>query len=243
MRRGRNNLKKIIGIVPKSEKFDPEQTNYKDVYYLGNNYVKRIEEAGFLPVCIAPVDGWISEDALNLCDGFIAQGGQRMRPYHFQVIHHAVANRKRYLGICLGMQLIHRYFAMRKYVLDRNLSGDICENIIDILAKQGVVAGHLERVEGHRMDPAPRGMEDAAKHNVDIVPGTMLHRLMGKSTIRGASYHNWRVKDPIDELKVNAWASDGSGTIEGIEYADNILGVQFHPEVDDLLPELFQFLK
>ena len=31
-------------------------------------------------------------------------------------------------------------------------------------------------------------------------------------------------------------------TVEGSEYGDHILGVQGHPEVDDLLPELFQFL-
>ena len=58
----------------------------------------------------------------------------------------------------------------------------------------------------------------------------------------GATFHSWRVVDPIDELKVNAWATDGSGTIEGIEFGENILGVQFHPEVDDKLPELFRFL-
>ena len=235
-------MKKVIGIVPKSRKFLPEETNYNDLYFLGNNYVKRIEEAGMIPVCIAPVDGRINEDALRLCDGFLAQGGQCMLPYHFQVIHHAFTDGKRYLGICMGMQLIHRYFAMRNYVQQQGISGDICESIIDILGKHGVRAGYLKQVEGHRYETMPRGMEDAAKHDVDVVPGTVLHRLMGRDSIRAASYHNWRVVEPVNGLTVNAWASDGSGTIEGIENGDNILGVQFHPEVDDKLPELFRFL-
>ena len=32
------------------------------------------------------------------------------------------------------------------------------------------------------------------------------------------------------------------GTIEALEYKDNIIGVQFHPEVDNKLDELFNFL-
>ena len=43
-------------------------------------------------------------------------------------------------------------------------------------------------------------------------------------------------------LKINAWSAKDDGVVEGTEYGDNILGVQGHPEVDDLLPELFQFL-
>lgn len=235
-------VKKIIGVVPKSEKFLLNETNFNDVYYLGNNYVKRVAEAGAIPICIAPVDGRISEEALEMCDGFVVQGGKNMHPYHFRVIHHAVTTGKKCLGICLGMQLIHRYFALRNYVLAQNISGDICENIIDIYRNQGPVAGRLERVEGHRAEIMPRGKEDGAKHAVDIVPGTVLHRLTGRNTIRAATYHNWRVVDPVDGLTVNAWAADGSGTIEGIENGDNILGVQFHPEVDALLPELFAYL-
>jgi GMP synthase-like glutamine amidotransferase len=30
--------------------------------------------------------------------------------------------------------------------------------------------------------------------------------------------------------------------VEGTEYGENILGVQGHPEIDALLPELFTFL-
>ena len=43
-------------------------------------------------------------------------------------------------------------------------------------------------------------------------------------------------------MTVNAWALDGTGTIEGLDNGKNILGVQFHPEVDDQLPEIFKFL-
>ena len=235
-------MKKVIGIVPKAYGFQQNITNFDDVYYLGNNYIKRVEEAGMIPICLAPNDGWLAEDALELCDGFVVQGGKCMQPYHFQVVHHAFTQQKKFLGICLGMQLLHRYLCMRRYVLDHKIPGDLCKNIIAILESKGAVAGKLESVAGHCSTKMPRGEEDSAKHDVDIVPGTLLHQLMGADTMRGASYHNWRVFDLCEDETVNAVSTDGTGTIEGIECGHNLLGVQFHPEVDHKLPELFRFL-
>ena len=49
---------KIVGIVPKSVVLSTNESCMKDFYYLGNNYVKRVAEAGGTPVCLAPVDNW-----------------------------------------------------------------------------------------------------------------------------------------------------------------------------------------
>jgi len=43
-------------------------------------------------------------------------------------------------------------------------------------------------------------------------------------------------------VTINAWSAKGDGVVEGCEYGDNLFGVQFHPEVDGLLPEIFAFL-
>jgi len=43
-------------------------------------------------------------------------------------------------------------------------------------------------------------------------------------------------------LPINAWSAKGDCVVEGVEYGENILGVQGHPEVDDLMPEFFNFL-
>ena len=234
--------KKVIGIVPKGILFDPEKSNHDDRYHLLNNYVKRVQEAGCIPVCLAPVDGRLTPEQLEMCDGFVAQGGTQMWPYHFQVIDHAYNTGKKYLGICLGMQLIHRYYAMRKIVTEMGLEGPMDENIIDLFYNKEVGHNLLHRIEGHRRTGQTREDTDIVKHDVDVVPGTVLHRLLGREKARAASFHNYRVEDPVDELTVNAWACDGSGTIEGVENGSNILGVQFHPEIDDLLPEIFKFL-
>lgn len=233
-------MKKLIGIVPRGVLFDMEASNMSDKYELGNNYIKRVTEAGCIPIGLAPVDGWISEDVLEAVDGFIVQGGSTMWPYHFQIIHHAVTHGKRYLGICMGMQLIHCYFSLRKMVEDRGWEGNLIEQMYELFHDQEKEYELIERVEGHYSKIATRGKEDEVKHGVIIVPDTMLHRLMNRDCMRGATYHKWRVHDLVECLTTNARAEDG--TVEGIEYGDNILGVQFHPEVDDLLPEIFDFL-
>lgn len=233
-------MKKTIGIVPRGELFDMEKSTMSDKYELGNNYIKRITEAGGIPMGVAPADGWISDEALEHFDGFIVQGGKTIWPYHFQIIHHAVTHGKRYLGVCLGMQLIHCYFSLRKMVEEQGQEGNLIAQIYELFDLQKKEFDLIERVEGHYAKAMTRGKEDEAKHNVKIVSNTILHRLVNRDILRGATFHNWRVFDTVDFLTVNAWAEDG--TIEGIEYDNNILGVQFHPEVDDFLPEIFAFL-
>lgn len=231
-------MKKRIGIVPKSMLFDMEQSNMSDVYHLSNNCCKRVLEAGGIPLCVTPVDNWIPEESLAMYDGYIVQGGAEYYPYHFQIVHDALIHHKPYLGLCLGEQLIYVYFALRQMVQEQG--GDTVKAICDLLEARGPPFSVLKPVPGHRSPRPARGDEDAAKHAVSVVPGTILHRLLGRSTVRAASFHDLHVPPTQSFVTVNAWSSDG--VVEGVEYADRMLGVQFHPEIDDTLPELFRFL-
>ena len=233
-------MKKIIGVVPKSVLFDPTKSNMSDVYHLGNNYCKRVLDAGALPMCVTPIDNWVPEESLAMFDGYIVQGGDDYYPYHFQIVHDAVIHHKPYLGICLGEQLIYAYFALRKMVEEQGYEGDIVKAICTLLESRGPSFSVLQPVQGHRSNPMTRGGEDAAKHDVSVVPGTILHRLMGRTSLRAASFHRLQVPPSQKLLTINAWSADG--VVEGVEYADHMLGVQFHPEVDGLLPEIFSFL-
>lgn len=233
-------MKNRIGVVPKSLLFDMTKSNMNDVYHLGNNYCKRVLEAGAIPLCVTPVDNWIPEETLAMYDGYIVQGGYDYYPYHFQIVHDAVIHHKPYLGICLGEQLIYAYFALRKMVVEQGYEGDLVKAICALLESRGPAFSVLEPVQGHLSASMPRGGEDAAKHDVSVVPGTVLHRLVGRTTIRAASFHRLQVPPSQEFLTINAWSADG--VVEGVEYADHMLGVQFHPEVDDLLPEIFSFL-
>ena len=235
-------MAKIIGVVPKADLFAPEKSCMDDFYMVGNNYCKRVLEAGGIPVCVTPVDNWIPEQALSMFDAYIVQGGPDYYPYHFQIVHDAVVNHKRYLGICLGEQLIYVYFALKKMVEEQGYEGDLVKAICDLREKNGPDFSVLKAIPDHRSAPTTRGNEDEAKHNVNVVPGTILHRLVGRDTIRAASYHNLNVPPEQELVTISAWSAKGDGVVEGVEYGDNLFGVQFHPEMDELLPEIFTFL-
>lgn len=236
-------MKRIIGVAPAAFVGKPDESCMQDYYKLGNNYVKRAYEAGCLPIGLAPVDKWISEEALDMCDAFLVQGGAEFYPYHFQIIHHAVTHKKRYLGICLGEQLIYVYFELKRRVEEKGYEGDIVKAICDYLAEQPEGFSVQKRVMGHRSEYPKRGCEDTAKHDVSIVPGTLLHKVVGKDKIRLCSFHNLNTPPGQTLVTINAWSALGDGVVEGTEYSDYILGVQGHPEADGLLPELFKFLR
>jgi len=233
---------KIIGVVPAAILGDQALSNMNDYYKVCNNYAKRVLEAGCVPIGMAPVDYWLTEEALDLCDGFIVQGGDEFYAYHFQVIHHAITHGKRYLGICLGQQLIYVYLELKRRVEERGYEGDLIKAICTYLEEQGPNFSVQEKIPGHRSESMPRGNEDVAKHDVNIVPGTLLHRVLGRDTMRIASFHDLDTPPTQKLVTINAWSAKGDGVVEGTEYGENILGVQGHPEVDELLPELFRFL-
>lgn len=235
-------MAKIIGVVPAAIMGDMTKSNMNDYYKMGNNYAKRVREAGCIPVGLVPVDYWLTDEALDLCDGFIVQGGEEFYAYHFQVIHHAITHGKRYLGICLGEQLIYVYLELKRRVEERGYEGDLIKAICAYLEEQGPDFSVQVKIPDHRSGAMPRGNEDVAKHDVNIVPGTLLHRVIGKDTMRLASFHYLHTPPSQKLVTINAWSAKGDNVVEGTEYGDNILGVQGHPEVDDLLPELFAFL-
>ena len=235
-------MKKIIGIVPSASLGDMTRSNMSDMYKILNNYTKRVAEAGGAPIGLAPVDYWLDEASLDACDAFVVQGGPEFYPYHFQVIHHAITHGKRYLGICLGAQLIYVYLKLREMVEAQGYEGDLVKAICDLRDEKGARFSVLQPVEGHYASAMTRGEEDAAKHDVTVVPGTLLHRVLGKDTLRAASFHHLHVPPTQNLVTINAWAADGSGVVEGVEYGEKFLGIQSHPEVDNLLPELFAFV-
>ena len=83
--------------------------------------------------------------------------------------------------------------------------------------------------------------EEEAANNYELHErscGRRLARLTGRETIFGASMHNYRITHPAEALTVAGRTDDG--TIEALEFGEQMLGVQFHPEADDQNDALFQ---
>ena len=228
--------KKIVGIVPCARLFENDDL-YQDQYSFVNNYSLAVARNGGTPIGLLSEDGRIFQDALELTDAILICGGRRIFPYHMQAVQHALERKKPLLGICLGMQAIHSYFLVEDEAKRRNFHGDLLE-LYEMMKKERHM--FVLPVEHHWDVHMTRGHEEDVKHTVTLCEGSRLSNLFGAKQIRGATMHNYAVNRPSDRLTVAALAEDG--VIEAIEYEDYVLGVQFHPEVDDTLDALFRFL-
>ena len=225
---------KVIGIVPSASLFQQEDL-YLDQYRFVNHYGKRIVENGGIPFGVLPVDGHAAESVLGLCDGLLICGGGRIYPYHFEIVGYAVQREIPLLGICLGMQTIGTWFRVKEEAEKRQYKGSLLSLYEQMKKEKFMFTLPVE----HHWDVQPRrdGL-DEAKHPVRIRRGTHLHRLLGADVVQGVTLHHYRLNETAGALTVSARTDDG--TIEGIEYGSQVVGVQFHPEADRSLEQLFQ---
>ena len=145
------------------------------------------------------------------------------------------AEKKPLLGICLGMQMMNTYFLVAEEAERRGWDGPLLA-LFEQMKKERYM--FTEPVDGHWDGHITRDNVDRFKHPIHVTPGSRLERLTGKQTILGASIHNYRITHPARSLTVAGRTDDG--TIEALEYGEQMLGVQFHPEADDQNDELFR---
>lgn len=230
---------KVVGIVPYAPDFGKNESRYEDKYHFTDTYEVRAYEAGLLPIGVLPVEGRIRTDILDLCDCFIIQGGSNISPYHLEVIEHALRTGKKVLGICLGCQAIQCYFATKAEIERKGLTGSVAD-LYDRIRKEAENP-FLVAVSGHRpTEVLPRDNAESLKHPVHLTEGSNIARILGKTEIRGCTFHFYAIGEPAPGLTVTGRAPDG--VIEAIEYGDKVIGTQFHPDVDQELHELFDWL-
>ena len=145
------------------------------------------------------------------------------------------AAKKPLLGICLGMQMMNTYFLVAEEAERRGWDGPLLA-LFEQMKKERYM--FTEPVDGHWDGHITRDNVDRFKHPIHVTPGSRLERLTGKQTLLGASMHNYRITHPARSLTVAGRTDDG--TIEALEYGEQMLGVQFHPEADDQNDELFR---
>ncbi len=194
-------------------------------YAVRQNYLDAIAASGGLPVAV-PHDAALAGDYLDHLDALVVTGGAfDVDPALYgDAARHATVRLKEnrtaaelaltlgalgrdlpVLGICGGQQLL-------AVALGGTLIQHIPDTIADALAHE---------------QPNPR---HEPGHGVSVVPGTLLHRIVGAAEMHVNSAHHQAVRDPGRFAVVNAAASDG--VIEGVEDPRHrfCLGVQWHPE-------------
>ncbi len=207
-------MKKIIGIISNVSGFTNEDI-FQNRYYTLNTYVKKIKEAGGVPIIIPPVDLLINEDALKICDAYLIPGGSRIEDFYFKVIDYALKKDKKLLGICMGMQ------------------------VIGIYANNSNEEKTLEKIDNHWVDEGITITNpEILVHEVEIFKDSNLFKIFKTTKMRVNSIHHYAVRKVCLPFKVVALKDN---VIEGIEYK-NIIGVQFHPELMKEGFKLFEWL-
>jgi putative glutamine amidotransferase len=221
---GRKKMKPLIGVT---SDFDVGKETSRPNYFLYEPYISAIEQAGGLPLILPYIKG--SEEAGLLLDrlhGLLLTGGDfDIDPSHYgeewTVEKRAVNERRTRFEMEIARQALAR---------DLPVLG-ICggEQTINVALKGSLYQDILSQRQGANSHELGRGKSETL-HKVEIVPETLLHRIVGEKTLKVNSTHHQSVKDLGDGLQINATAGDG--VIEGIESVRHgfVLGVQWHPE-------------
>ncbi len=213
----------IVGITLDAEK--PGGYSKFPWYAVRENYGGAVSQAGGLPMML-PHEPELASYYLDRLDALVITGGafdvdpalfgantrhatvttkDKRTAFELAMTRGALERDMPVLGICGGEQLLN-------VVLGGTLIQHIPDEVKNPLAHE---------------QPNPR---DEPGHEVTIVPGTQLHRIVGAATLAVNSAHHQAVKTVGAGIVVNATAPDG--VIEGIEDPRQrfCLGVEWHPE-------------
>lgn len=202
---------------------------------LSHNYTGAITRAGGLP-WVAPCvpDRPVIQEMVTRCDGVMLTGGDDVQPklytnrlpaglkktvspaepdrddFELMLIEEVFRQRKPLLAICRGQQMLN-------VALGGTLVVDIRRQMADAL----------------RHDALDR--KDQIVHEVELTPGTLIARIIGKPMLGVNSSHHQAVARIADPLRPTARSEDG--IVECLELKPGksaklpfLLAVQFHPE-------------
>jgi putative glutamine amidotransferase len=223
--------KPIIGISLDLQNDNEEYSYAKFPWYaLRANYADAVSDAGGFPIML-PFDESAIGEALDLIDALIVPGGDwdidptffgqkimsdtvlinhRRTTYDMKLMKKALERDMPVLGICYGMQLMNV------------LAGG---NLIQDLPS-------FRRTDINHEQPHPK---DALWHDINIVKGTKLWEIAGRTTFaRVNSTHHQAIDQIGKNIIVTANASDG--IIEAIESTIHhfAIGVEWHPEYQSI---------
>lgn len=194
---------------------------------LSQAYANATELCGGVPIILPYYDCEESyASVVNSCDGFIFSGGPDVHPKYYgedvekkcgridlcrdsfelKLLRRALGSGKPILAICRGAQLVNI-----------GLHGSLYQDI----------DAHLRTNISHVQSEGT----DEYSHSVDIVLGSPLYKLMGKSKASVNSFHHQAVKIMGDGLRTSSLSPDGiteSFYYDGPQY---IRGYQWHPEL------------
>jgi putative glutamine amidotransferase len=183
---------------------------------LGMTYLRTLDAAGALPVVLPPVIADV-EALLDRLDGVVLSGGPDLDPAAY-----GARDRHPQLGPT-EPSLDAFELALARAALERGTPIlAVCRGAQALnVACGGTLHQHIP---GHRQT-APAG---EPTHDVRIEGSSRLARIAGGRTLAVNSFHHQAVDRLGEGLRIVGRAADG--TVEAIEGAGFVLGVQWHAE-------------
>ena len=215
---------KIIAISTRSVDYKSDAGIAKRRLYTNGYFSEIAEKAGFIlfPVCS---DNGLEEIAA-MCSGLIIAGRDRdinPRYYGEEPLEGLEYPEDSYEDE-LDFRLIELFEKSNKPILG------ICSGLQSLnIYHGGTLKQHIDE---------HTSKEQLVRHNINIEEDSFVHSLYGSKT-EVNSIHHQAINKVADGFKVTAVAADGN--IEAIEKG-NLIGVQWHPEVDYEIDTFKKFL-
>jgi putative glutamine amidotransferase len=196
---------------------------------LGMTYLRTLDAAGAIPVVLPPVGAAGVAELLDRLDGLCLSGGPDLDPA-------AYGARERHPELGPTEPSLDEFeLALARAALDRGTPIlAVCRGAQALnVACGGTLHQH---VPGHRQaNPAVE-----PSHDVRIAARSALARLLGARSAAVNSFHHQAVDRVGAGLRVVARAGDG--TVEAVEGAGFVVGVQWHAETMAAHASLFEAL-
>ena len=201
---------------------------YPERAYVNAAYLRAVEQAGGVPVLLAPQLSATARDTLwARLDGLVLTGGGDVDPTRFGESPHPKTTLVSTERDALELELV-----------DRALRDDvpifaICRGLQVLnVALGGSLHQHVPDVFGAKLAHSQGDKRHVATHDVKLqTEGTRIGAIVGASDLRVNSFHHQAVHRLGRDLRDVGWAPDN--VIEALEHADGrrfVVAVQWHPE-------------
>ncbi len=192
--------------------------------YLKEQYYEAIEEQGALPIGIPATERLNTvEQYCDMINGLFLIGGEDINPslygedldplckpmmprrdqFECKLINACHRRQIPIFGICRGLQMMNVAFG-------------------------GTLYQDLSQMPGAANHGQVGELDYSTRHQVEIIPGTKLHHILGADRIETNTGHHQGIKKLANGLIVSAKTADG--VVEAIEGNSFTIAVQWHPE-------------
>ena len=213
----------------------------QEAFLTPRGYIDAVHRAGGLAVLVPPDPELETnpDEILDRLDGLILAGGADIDPAYYGADPHPATN-----GTMPERDSFEIALARRALERDLPLLG-ICRGMqLMNVATGGTLNQHVPESHGHEDHRRSPGSFDDADHDVRLEPGSLAARAAGEEHHGTKSHHHQGIDVLGEGLKVTGWA-DLDDLPEAIEAPDRrfALGVQWHPEADELSRVIEAFVR